>query len=90
MNKLSEYFSFDIPLILEDSWLMGVTNLQIYNTVYDITKSNNALIVRLYDEQLEELGVDTKLVKKIQNLYETADKINAETTTKYAGNIQKF
>ena len=67
---------------------MGVTNLQVYNTVYNITKSNNTLIVRLNDEQLEELGVDTKLVEKIQNLYETADKINAETVNKYAENIQ--
>ena len=37
-----------------------------------------------------ELGVDTKLLEKIQNSYETADKINEETVNKYAENIQKL
>ena len=89
-NKQSEYFSFEFPLILEDSWLMGVTNLQVNKTVYNITKSNNTLIVRLNGEQLEELRVDTKLVEKIRNLYETADTIIAETVKKNAENLQKL
>ena len=38
MKKQGENLSFDFPLILEYSWLMGVTNLQVYNTVYNITK----------------------------------------------------
>ena len=34
------------------------------------------------------LEFDTKLVEKYQNLYETADKMNAETLSKYAENVQ--
>ena len=53
MNKQKEEFTFDIPLILEDSWLMGVTNLQVYNTVYNITPKNNN-ITNLFIRQSTE------------------------------------
>ena len=48
MNKQKEKFRFDTPLLLEDSWLMGVTNLQVYNTVYNITPKNKKLKRSIY------------------------------------------
>ena len=33
MNKQKESFSFDIPLELHEQWMMGVTSLEVYNTV---------------------------------------------------------
>ena len=39
MTKQKESFSFDVPLELKEQWMMGVTNLEVYNTVYSITNS---------------------------------------------------
>ena len=38
MNKQKESCSFDIPLELPEKWMMGVTSLEVYNTVYSITE----------------------------------------------------
>ena len=38
MNKQKESFSFDIPLDLPEQWMIGVTSLEVYNTVNNITE----------------------------------------------------
>ena len=38
MNKQKESFSIDIPLEMPEQWMMGVTSLEVYNTVYNILK----------------------------------------------------
>ena len=49
MTKQKESFSFDVPLQLNEKWMTGVTSLEVYNTVYDITEKNNKLqILRKY------------------------------------------
>ena len=73
MNKQKESFSFDVPLILNEKWMMGVTSLEVYNTVYNITEKNKKLEILLTKQQLEEHRVDTELVPKIKDLYETSD-----------------
>ena len=40
MNKQKESLSFDIPLDLPEKWMMGVTSLEVYNTIYNITEKN--------------------------------------------------
>ena len=59
MTKEKESFSFDVPLILNENWMMGVTSLEVYNTVYNITNSNNKLEFILNEQQLEGLDIDT-------------------------------
>ena len=49
-----ESFSFDVSLLLSEKWMMGVTSLEVYNTVYNITEKNNKLEIRLTKQQLEE------------------------------------
>ena len=73
MTKQKESFSFDIPLILNEKWMMGVTSLEVYNTVYKITNSNNKLQIILNDRQLDALEFDTGVVPNIKKLYETYD-----------------
>ena len=73
MNKQKESFSFDIPLDLPEQWMMGVTNLEVYNTVYNITEKNNKLEILLRKDQLDSLGLDTEIVKKVDYLYKTSD-----------------
>ena len=73
MTKQKEFFSVDIPLELPEKRMMGVTSLEVYNTVYNITEKNNKLKILLTKQQLEEQRVDTELVPNIKNLYETSD-----------------
>ena len=44
--------------------MMGVTSLEVYNTVYNITEKNKKLIILLRKDQLDILGLDTELVRK--------------------------
>ena len=73
MTKQKESFSFDVPLILNEKWMMGVTSLEVYNTVYNITEKNNKLQILLKYEQLDALEFDTGVVPNIKKLYETYD-----------------
>ena len=73
MTKQKEAFSFDVPLILNEKWMMGVTSLEVYNTVYNITNSNNKLQIILNDRQLDALEFDTGVVPNIKKLFETYD-----------------
>ena len=68
MNKQKESFSFDVPLELPEKWMMGVTSLEVYNTVYNITEKKNKLEILPAKQQLEKHRVDTELVPNI-NIY---------------------
>ena len=95
MTKQKESFSFDVPLILNEKWMMGVTSLEVYNTVYNITEKNNKLEILLTKQQLEEHRVDTEIVPKIKDLYETSDdkfieKTNTLITNSYTKKKKKL
>ena len=72
MNKQKESFSFDIPLELPEQWMMGVTSLEVYNTVYNITEKNNKIKLFETDKMLKEYQVATEFMSKIKELYETS------------------
>ena len=63
--------------------MMGVTSLEVYNTVYNITNSNNKIEIILNEQQLEEHRVDTELVSNIRKLYETSDDKFIEKTNTF-------
>ena len=44
MNTPQKDFQFDEPIILNNDWMMGVTNLEVYNTVYNINENNNTFV----------------------------------------------
>ena len=62
MTKQKESFSFVVPLNLKEKWMMGVTSLEVYNTVYKNTEKNNKLQILLKYEQLDALEFDTGVV----------------------------
>ena len=82
MNKQKETFSFDIPLDLPEQWMMGVTSLEVFNSVYNITERNNRFEIRLPLQDFKSLNVDTRLVK---NVYEYFNKFH-ETATQASYN----
>ena len=51
----------------------GITSLEVYNTVYNITEKNNKLEILLKFEQLDALELDTGVVPNIKKLYDTSD-----------------
>ena len=81
MNKQKESFSFDVPLELPEQWMMGVTSLEVYNSVYNITNKNNSFQIQLTDEQLN--GIDTKLAMNIEYLHKTNQPDFNKTETVY-------
>ena len=75
MNKQKESFSFDIPLELPEQWMMGVTSLEVYNTVYNITEKNNKFKLLYTEKMLKENDVDTQLVTNVEYLFKTSGDI---------------
>ena len=69
--KQKEFFSFDVLLELPEKWMMGVTSLEVYNTVYNITNSNNKLEIVLNDQQLKELNLDSELLVFVEDFYKS-------------------
>ena len=71
MNKQKGSFSFDVPLELQEQWMMGVTSLEVYNTVYNITEKNNKFQIQLTNEQIKHFGLYPQLVTTIEYLTKT-------------------
>ena len=67
MTKQKDFFSFDVPLQLNEKWMLGVTSLEVYETVYNITEKKNKLQYLLKYEQLDALEFDTGVVPNIKN-----------------------
>ena len=68
MNKQKESFSFDVPLDLPEQWMMGVTSLEVYITVYNITEKNNKIKLFKTDKMLKEYKVATEFMSKIKKI----------------------
>ena len=68
-KKQKESFSFDLSLDLPEQWMMGVTSLEVYNTVYNITEKNNKPKHFTTEQNLKE----HKFATKNKNLYETSN-----------------
>ena len=73
MTKQKQSFLFDISLEFPEQWMMGVTILEVYNTVFNITPINNKPKILLKGEQLKSLNVDTQFVMNVKFLYKISD-----------------
>ena len=53
MIKPIETFHFKPPLQVKGDWMIGLTNLEVYNSIFNITKENNKLqLYNFADENL--------------------------------------
>ena len=43
MNKSKPTFHFKPPTQIEGSWKIGSTDLEVYNSIFNITEENNKL-----------------------------------------------
>ena len=46
LTQPEETFSFKPPISIEGSWMIGLTSLQVYNSIFKITEENNT--IKLY------------------------------------------
>ena len=51
----SKVLSMDIPSNLEGSWIMEVTSLEVYSTVYDKSNKNKTCQIQLQNGQIKHL-----------------------------------
>ena len=64
MNIQKKSFSFDIPSELPEPWMMGVTSLEVYNTLNNITEKNNKFEMIFTKQQLKKLELTLKLYQR--------------------------
>ena len=63
--------------------MMGVTSLEVYNTVYNTTPVNSKREILLKEQQLKSYNIDTQLATKVEYLYKTSDKEFVEKANKF-------
>ena len=76
MNTPTKDFQFDEPLFLSGDWMMGVTNLEVYNTVYNINETNNKF--EIYKSGLQGFEPITKHINEKGELYIRKDEKSIE------------
>ena len=54
MMKPREIFNFDPPIQINGEWMLGLTDLEVYNSIFNITEQNNKL--KLYNFSDEKIG----------------------------------
>ena len=52
MVKPRETFHFNPPILIKDNWMLGLTDLEVYNSIFDITEENNKFkLYKFHDEK---------------------------------------
>ena len=41
MNKSRETFHFSQPIQIQGDWMIGLTDLEVYNSIFNVTEENN-------------------------------------------------
>ena len=54
MTKPKEMFHFKSQISIEGSWMIGLTDLKVYNSNFNITEENNKF--KLYNFPVEKAG----------------------------------
>ena len=70
MIKSRKIFHFNPPIQTEGDWMLGLTDLEVYNSIFNITKENNKfdLYTDTFDEfSFEELKDEVEEILKIPN-----------------------
>ena len=74
MIKPRETFHFKPPIPIEGSWMVGLTDLEIYNSIFNITEENNKF--EFYKFPDVKAGVVT--YEKVRDEIEDIEDITAE------------
>ena len=70
LTKSKETFSFKPPIQIEGSWVIGLTSLELYNHIFNITEENNKL--DLYTGTFDEFSL-TELKDELEEMRSVSD-----------------
>ena len=51
MNKSKETFHFKPPIQIKGDWMIGLTDLEVYNSIFNITEQNNKLEIYKFPDE---------------------------------------
>ena len=71
MTKPKETFSFNPPIRIKGEWMIGLTSLEIYNSIFNITEENNKFI--LYTGRLDTEFPNTELKDMVSEVLDLSD-----------------
>ena len=73
MLKSREIFHFNPPIHTEGDWMLGLIDLEVYNSIFNITKENNKF--ELYTDTFDEFSFEELKdeVEEILNIPEVTD-----------------
>ena len=73
MVKPRETFHFNPPTQVKEDWILGMIDLEVYNSIFNITKKNNKF--ELYTDTFDEFSFEELKdeVEEILNIPETTD-----------------
>ena len=72
-----------MPLILEQDWMRGVTSLEVYNSVYNVTDKNNSLLLEVDYRELEVFKLHSQLISSITHSIKTHNLDDAKDLEKF-------
>ena len=70
MIKPRDFFHFNLPIHIKGDWMLGLTDLEVYSSVFNIAKENNKfeLYTNTFDEfSFEDLKDDLEEILNIRN-----------------------
>ena len=88
MIKPREIFHFDPAIPIEGSWMLGLTSLEMYKSIFNMTQQNN--IFELYTDPFDSDFSFTELKDKVAEFVGLSDiSIEDLEHEKYGPNFQK-
>ena len=79
MDKPRETFHFKPPIQIQGDWMIGLTNLEVYNSIFNITEENNKFeIYRDISNKFGFLELKDKLEEILNILHITTEHLDDE------------
>ena len=70
LNKPRETFHFNPLISIEGSWMIGLTSLEVYNSIFNITEENNKF--ELYSDVFDEFFF-TEIKDELEEILNISD-----------------
>ena len=78
MTKPRKTFHFNPPILIKDNWMLGLTDLEEYNSIYNITEENNKFeLYKFPDEKAGGISY-TKVRDEIERDLDISDITDAD------------
>ena len=73
MNKSRETFHFKPPIQIKEDWMLGLTDLEVYNSFFNITEQNNKFELCKFPDEIRGGVSYTKVRDEIERDLDISD-----------------